>query len=345
MGRVRRRPYLCPATSRAQLAQQDEWAIGLRAAGLLRRTFPEFRAEHVAHRLVTADGLLSAGVALISLAESKVELSDYGVDHLGGLTTADPFAILDETGVRPDNGEDPWRLLESFLLSPPLMTYGLDTNSDEGDLENFPPLAVALNWITHNLPIAEEDMGTILGVEDDKLDERRTAYNLLETIALELPRVACYGESLERLIIALGDTAVEGVSLPLGRLLAYAHQRTGNLFADTGYWEAEDMRTYGAWYLDWDGKTLDDLAAQQAEAREIASAFGHLDDRITAKPSRLVELGEQIAAAAEQLGMPVTWLGRDEKEEEHHNDRANEDEDEGGGALAAHREAAALAAA
>jgi hypothetical protein len=337
MRRVARRPRLRPVRYQ-QPPGLAEWQIGLAAAAELRRQFPAFWRQHIAGRRATADSLLGVGAALMTLAAETVEISDYGMDLYDALIGSSPAWALDHPPHRLINGEDPWHILERFLTEPDLMVYGLDLNAD--DAEEYPALAVALTRITGHDIVGDESLAPALGVEGED-DER---WEFFEAVALQLPRVTCHRDGLASLCTFLVGTTCAGADL--GEVLAYAHQITPNPFANLGYFELDDMRCYGAWQPIVEGDL--DYAAigrQQAEARQIAAAFGLLEERALCNPDLLVdEIADAIARAAEQLGLPVRWPHTDEKEATNDDADANEDEDGATGAPEG-AEAAALAAA
>lgn len=318
MRRIARRPHLAtiaPASFRQ--VNYIPWHIGLKAARLLRRDFPEFWADEVAGFRVTEELLLGAGAALIRLVSQEVELDDWFIDRagvLGGGPPAEALQLNNAEDLMTGDGEDAWDLLEEFISNPPLAVYGVNLNEEEGYEGNNEPLAMALQWIT--LLHAFDDAELAQAIEDE---------NLHITLTCDTPRVECRGDDrLGRLCAALDEADLptwRGVSL--GKLLAYAHQRTDNPFANVGYLEAYDIRAYGAWDVDWESDGLAILARQQDEARRLHEAFNLLERHILSNDIYLIELGETIARVAATLGLPVYWPGaddRDENEEPHDDD-------------------------
>lgn len=328
MRRIARRPAICrPAP---WVGTPEDWQTGLEAAAQLRATFPDFWAQHVAGRRVTLGGLLTAGRALIALAPQVVELTDMAADAYWRWADGDPAETLDAD---PDdttmNGEPPWELLADFVARPPVMVYGLDVHTDEGELENFGALAAAFTWMTDHLPVGDEDLGAVMGL-DATGGLSGPPLDVYHVITGELPRIALERGNLHLLLAALGETAVAGIATPLGTLMAYAHQRTGNFFADTGYWEADDMRAYGAWQpTDNHGNDLRAMGEAQAEARAIVHDFQRLQDRILGRPSGLLEIAQAVITAAEELGLTVRWPGDEEADAAAEDDNPEDLEDEG----------------
>lgn len=335
MRRVNRRPAIHPVCWRPP--RLDEWRLGLDAARLLRREFPAFWAEHVAGRRATATALLGVGAAFVALASGVVELSDYAYDQLGELTRSDPVQLLADPPVVTSGGEEAWSAIGTFLARPDLMVYGLNIHTE--DLDDFPALAVALTTITGHEFFDSESLAPVLGVEGE--DSERWEY--FEAVACMLPRISCHGDGLERLCAELNGTTCFGADL--GEVLAYAHQETGNPFANQGYFEAEDARAYGVW--EGTGNLdvgLAELRRLQTEARRIAAAYGHLEDLALADPDRLVDdIADAIVQAAERIGLPVRWPHDEHTETTDGNTSTDEATDSR--AAAPDAETAALAAA
>lgn len=335
--RLKQRSWLRPPLGGP--LQLEEWKIGLQAAKQLRQAFPAFFAEHVAPRQVSLDSLLGAGAALVTLVGAIVVFSDYAYDlycELMGSSHTDALERLDHPPAFLSSGEDMWDSLTNFLAHPELMVYGLDLYSE--DQEVFPALAVALTTITGHEFFDRDDLASVLGVEGE--DHHLWPY--FEAVACMLPRVQCTQDRFDTLCAALRGTTCYGADL--GDILAYSHQRTDNLFANVGYFEADDARGNGAHVVEWWDNDIDfaEIARLQAEARALSASYGRLEERVVTNPNILVdEIADAIAQAAKAMGLLVVWPGDDE--EDNTNDDTSQDEGEEERAPTEAEEDAALA--
>lgn len=272
--------------------EADAWQTGLKAMQHCRRLFPDFFAEHLAARSLTAQALYSACSAFLALVHRDLfAVSDW----CDMLDCTDPVAALDAKPWRNNiSTRDFLAQIEEnkgFLLSPHPELYGIGVRElidGEMEIDQYGPLTIALWYMA-------EPTSFGLGLDWHELlrDMRQPWVEVVLSLP-QLPAHLDFAAYTERL-----GMGVNGEHVGEGCLFAYAFGDTGNPVADYTYYEVEAIHG-GFAITSWD--RAGDVSALVREAITISTAYGvwwriqQLDPEET-----LPELAQHLCAVAQQV--------------------------------------------
>jgi hypothetical protein len=278
---------------RLELEGLDGWHVGLLTASYLRFYFPAFWAAHVAPKPITTARLLGVVHAFIELADGELLAID--TDHYCPLDLGTARADIPELvdGYRDHGGilttlaNELW----SWILRPPVVTYGLSTDGLGQDWQRGEhTLCLALAWMLRHTS------WQVFGLRRDQLRGLPAGDRIARLPALP-PQTP-----MDRLADACTwSCALPGVDGPwrLGDVLRLVCSQAHNEFADYAPEEAlQDM----AWWCEGIYAEPGRLRYEQQKqrgARRLRAIYDALDARVRAEPRLLATLARAVLAAGE----------------------------------------------
>lgn len=253
---------------------------GLHGLGLLRKHFPGFFAEHVAHRPLSHSLLFGACCAFWRLMEQRGLVLIWPDDdgrYAGGLEgecSNDPVeALVSFEWVMPHYLTD----MVSYFLSEARVEYwglGIEMIMDY-DMTAFEPSPLLLT-LWHLFSKTAWSLGArVFDLPLDRIDE---------DIVLLIRRLPPLPADTAPDQLWAGVTIPEALFVAVSDVVGYAFARTDNPLANHSRLELDEV--YGGDYDTWDWDEWEEIVQKQREAQLIQAAFESWEARISAHPHR-----------------------------------------------------------
>jgi hypothetical protein len=290
-----------PVVPQTEQISGAAYGSGLTCVRLIRDHFPAFyAAQELATRPLTPRTLLGAAGACLALVHQEaISLIEYACEPFP--VWNDPTTFLTGDWSPQAGGDWDWdahtgsigdllaTTVQGLLSQTPMVVYGWDDDDVGFNPDSWQAL-IGLWAICRHTAWSY--------IDDHTLDEWEMHGFLAPDLA-RLPAPTAMDALCAALTAPWPDDAESPV--PLGQVVQYAFKQTGNMFADTGFEEADLEGCRAVGLLSATGDHVQELRTESTAGRAIADACADLNRAIAGDPALLQRLADHLVATAATL--------------------------------------------